>query len=74
MRFVARWVGGGFVPADLDLYVRRMGDAGHAVAASRCKAAAAGGSMGCSVPLVGAAERPRQLLGSSLRPQGSLSL
>ena len=34
-RFVARWAGGGFVPADLDLYVRRMGEAGHAVAGSR---------------------------------------
>ncbi len=34
-RFVVRWAGRGFVPADLDLYVRRMGEAGHAVAGSR---------------------------------------
>src|SRR4029450_12864145 len=29
------WVGAGFLPPDFDLYVRRMGEPGHAVAGSR---------------------------------------
>jgi pimeloyl-ACP methyl ester carboxylesterase len=34
-RFVARWAGAGFVPADFDLYIRCLGKPGHAVAGSR---------------------------------------
>jgi len=35
IRTVCRWVGGGFLPPDLDLYIRRMGEPGHAFAGSR---------------------------------------
>jgi pimeloyl-ACP methyl ester carboxylesterase len=35
LRFMARWVGAGFVPPDMDLYVRRFAEPGHAVAGSR---------------------------------------
>jgi pimeloyl-ACP methyl ester carboxylesterase len=35
LRMVSRWVGAGFLPPDFDLYVRRMGEPGHAVAGSR---------------------------------------
>ena len=34
-RMVGRWVGAGFLPPDFDLYLRRMGQPGHAVAGSR---------------------------------------
>ena len=35
LRLMARWVGAGFVPPDMDLYIRQMGEAGHAEAGSR---------------------------------------
>jgi pimeloyl-ACP methyl ester carboxylesterase len=34
-RMICRWVGAGFLPPDFELYVRRMGEPGHAVAGSR---------------------------------------
>jgi pimeloyl-ACP methyl ester carboxylesterase len=34
-RALSRWGGGGFLPPDFDLYIRRMGEPGHAVAGSR---------------------------------------
>ena len=35
LRMACRWVGAGFLPPDLDLYICRMGEPGHAVAGSR---------------------------------------
>lgn len=35
LRFLCRWVGAGFLPPDMDMYVARMGEPGHAVAGSR---------------------------------------
>jgi len=35
LRMLSRWVGAGFTPPDLDLYIRRMGKPGHALAGSR---------------------------------------
>jgi pimeloyl-ACP methyl ester carboxylesterase len=35
LRFLCRWVGAGFLPPDMDMYVAQMGEPGHAVAGSR---------------------------------------
>jgi pimeloyl-ACP methyl ester carboxylesterase len=35
LQFIGRWIGAGFVPPGLDLYVQRLREPGHAVAGSR---------------------------------------
>jgi pimeloyl-ACP methyl ester carboxylesterase len=35
LRFMCSWVGGGFLPPEMDLYIRRMSEPGHAQAGSR---------------------------------------
>jgi pimeloyl-ACP methyl ester carboxylesterase len=35
LRFMCRWLGAGFLPPEMDMYVRQMGERGHAVAGSR---------------------------------------
>ena len=35
LRMMCKWVGGGYLPPDFDVYVRCMGEPGHAVAGSR---------------------------------------